>query len=438
MFNKIAHYLSRFTGIFDFAENSELQNRKNFFLAWFLICSAATLLFFIILDVSLGFWQFVPSHLVRFAVVLSSLALLAKNKHIESLYLLVALFVPTVVYNILSQPRVSLDSILLFPLCTGLFVLSKNRVLNYSFLLFCILISYWSLYYQAGNKELVIGAGEFFAIATYFIVFFASLSFFVFEFRYLGKELSERNGQLLAAVKELNLHNAKLENSNKLIMQIMSVIGHDLRNSFNSISGYSSLLRDNWPNYSPQKRTDFLVQLAESSSCGHQTLENLLELARVNSGSIVPIRKSVDIVGLCSSIVTEMQGLGAHKRLPMLVETADFITCSTDAHLASVIIRNLLANAIKYAKEGTPVSVFVAKKIEFAEVSIRNYGSKLPEEVRAAFNTEQKSSSNIDWSDKTAGLGLIVCSEFTEKLGGRIEIDPSYKFVEFKLLLPLI
>ena len=107
--------------------------------------------------------------------------------------------------------------------------------------------------------------------------------------------------------------------------------------------------------------------------------------------------------------------------------------------MLKTVLRNLISNAIKFTKSGGDVNVFVISKHNKVEISISDNGVGINDETRkklfdASINLTSWGTAN----EKGSGLGLVLCKEFVEKLGGNIWVESEEgKGSDFKFTLPL-
>ena len=95
--------------------------------------------------------------------------------------------------------------------------------------------------------------------------------------------------------------------------------------------------------------------------------------------------------------------------------------CLPGIFMINTILRNLLANAIKFTPQLGKIFVSLAKNDEFYEVSIKDNGIGIAEEnIHKLFRIDSKFTTLGTEKERGTGLGLILCKEFVEKHGGRI------------------
>lgn len=234
----------------------------------------------------------------------------------------------------------------------------------------------------------------------------------------------------LAAVIIVRLQLAKeaehakwLEESERLHRTLLNSISHDFRTPLASIMGAVTSLIEEKDIYSPETRQMFLATIREEARRMNRFVENLLEMVRLESGTLKLNMKWCDIQDIIGVVLREMRDtlLGHPVSVDIPPDTpsvlADFI-------LIEQVLINLLENAAKYSPPDMPISISVKRKEKEVLVTISDTGSTIPgTESEHLFDKfyRQNSSKHVSGT----GLGLFICKGIIEAHGGHIWIDPS-------------
>ena len=107
--------------------------------------------------------------------------------------------------------------------------------------------------------------------------------------------------------------------------------------------------------------------------------------------------------------------------------------------MVQTILRNLASNAIKYTSEGGTVTVSAKLKDDKALICVEDTGIGMsPEIIDGLFKLNGSSNRLGTDQEPSTGLGLILCKEFVEKMGGEINIESEVgKGSKFAVSLPL-
>jgi two-component system sensor histidine kinase KdpD len=198
-------------------------------------------------------------------------------------------------------------------------------------------------------------------------------------------------------------------------------ISHELRRPLAAIKGYTASLLLPDSHWEPDVQREFLEVIDEESDHLALLIDNLLDLARLGSGSLALTLEPLDLPALSEQIV---QRVRAHSPLPpheyRLSFPEDFPYVEGDHARMSQLLMNLLENAAKYSPRGAPVRVEVAGQRDDVLISVIDAGVGIDaEELPWLFERFYRSPRVRDHVPGT-GLGLTLCKEVVEAHGGRI------------------
>ena len=200
-----------------------------------------------------------------------------------------------------------------------------------------------------------------------------------------------------------------------------SALSHELRTPLGSILSISQFLMT-----SPQcdeKAKESLGKIESSASHLLQIINDILLLAKVESGKLEPNFIQCDIVSLCKQTVDMIVPLAEAKDL-----TIDFFTnkkeifIKTDPKLCKQVLINLLSNSIKYTHKGS-IQVQVFAKKDMVEIIVKDSGIGIePEFLKNIFN-EFHREYRVNNSNNGSGLGLALSKKIAKALHGDIFIE---------------
>jgi signal transduction histidine kinase len=107
--------------------------------------------------------------------------------------------------------------------------------------------------------------------------------------------------------------------------------------------------------------------------------------------------------------------------------------------MINTILRNILGNAVKYTGRGGKVFVTTTVESNEIHISVKDTGTGISEEeIEKLFRLDSKFSKPGTANETGTGLGLKLCQEFAEKMGGRIRVESiENEGSEFKLSIPV-
>ncbi|MFH0800155.1 MAG: ATP-binding protein [Pseudomonadota bacterium] len=169
-------------------------------------------------------------------------------------------------------------------------------------------------------------------------------------------------------------------------------------------------------------------------------IDNLLDIAALDTGRATPQRSLVDFIPLIEKTCESMKDLIAHKELEFsLTLPKEPVDVYCDPNMIGQVVSNLLGNAIRYTPRGGEVSLSVAKKPGRIEVSVSDTGVGIsPDEQRSMFERFHQIGRTYGPGEKGLGLGLPIAKQLVELHGGTIGVTSvPGKGSRFYFYLPL-
>jgi PAS domain S-box-containing protein len=242
------------------------------------------------------------------------------------------------------------------------------------------------------------------------------------------------------AEEEISIQNEKLERLNSEKDKFCSIIAHDLKNPFNSILGFSQLLAEKTRDRSiePDESEYFANLILNSSNRVMDLLTNLMEWSRSQTGRMIFNPVEFDLYKLIQNIELLFAESSKQKSISITNEVAPGILIFADTEMISTIFRNLISNAIKFTPSGGSITISAEQKPEEIIVKVSDTGIGIPKSARQTiFSIGGNHSTRGTQNEEGTGLGLILCREFVEKLGGKIWVESELgKGSEFTFTIP--
>ncbi|MCD6113099.1 MAG: HAMP domain-containing histidine kinase, partial [Bacteroidales bacterium] len=216
----------------------------------------------------------------------------------------------------------------------------------------------------------------------------------------------------------------KLAELNATKNKFFSIIAHDLKNPFNTLLGFTNLLKNGYNELDDNERKIYVEQINNSSEAVFSLLQNLLQWSRTQINSIDLKKEKIDLYNLTNQTLALLQISAENKNINLQSNITPNTFVYADPNMTTTVIRNLISNAIKFTKEGGKILIgsnvynnFVKVRIEDTGVGISNKDISKLFKIDSVFKTEGTQK------EKGTGLGLIICKEFVEKNGGEIWVE---------------
>jgi len=225
------------------------------------------------------------------------------------------------------------------------------------------------------------------------------------------------------AERNLKFSQGKLKEALSAKDKFFNIMAHDLKNPFNAILGLTSIISENYDTHSPDEIRQYVKLINQSANQVYNLLENLLEWARTQSGSI---EKSLATFPVNDVIMESVNLFGyslEQKKLKIELNTPTEFLVYADQNMSRTVMRNLLSNAIKYSQNDGKIVIALKKEKNNILVSIIDHGVGIrPESIEKLFKIDQPLTTPGVNNERGTGLGLIICQEFIKQNGGTLSV----------------
>ena len=237
----------------------------------------------------------------------------------------------------------------------------------------------------------------------------------------IGRDITARKKAELEIIHK----NEELRKVNAEKDKFFSILAHDLRSPFNGFLGLTEVMAKELNHMTLNEIQEIAFSLNNSAANLYTLLGNLLEWSRIQRGLISVNPASIllsSIINNCLNLTIES---AKNKQIQLGFDIPDNLMVFTDSNILEGIIRNLTNNAVKFTPIGGKIDI-VAKSTSdnFVEISIRDTGIGMSKQMiddlfKLDINTSRKGTEG----ETSTGLGLIICMDLIEKLGGDMRIE---------------
>ncbi len=237
----------------------------------------------------------------------------------------------------------------------------------------------------------------------------------------LNRELEDTNRGVVALYAELDEKADHLRRADELKSRFLSNMTHEFRTPVNSILALTDLL-DQQPQ-SDRQTVPELAYIRKSAEQLSELVNDMLDLAKVEAGKTTVRRAAFEVVNLFGALRGMLRPLLLNRSVSLVFdEPADVPTMHTDEGKLSQILRNFIANALKYTERGE-VRIAASLDIDRREVvfTVADTGIGVAEEDLARiFEEFVQIDHPLQKGVKGTGLGLPLAKRLAELLGGRV------------------
>lgn len=221
--------------------------------------------------------------------------------------------------------------------------------------------------------------------------------------------------------KRLKENTTQLINSNKEKDKLFSIISHDVKAPLNAIKQYLEFLNEGM--LTPQEKVYMEGELLKTTISTQKLLENLLEWSKSKiDGSPVKLGFH-NLRGSLNSTIESANDLCNKKGIKLKREIDSNLNCFLNPHMVQLIIRNLLNNAIKFTPTNGEITIGAKVNGSDCSIYVKDSGVGIAAvKQKEIFSMNVVSTSGTE-NETGTGLGLILCKEYIEKLGGDISFE---------------
>jgi two-component system sensor histidine kinase KdpD len=202
---------------------------------------------------------------------------------------------------------------------------------------------------------------------------------------------------------------------------LLSSISHDLRTPLATILGAVTGLRQLGDRMTAENRDDLLQSIEEESGRMSRFVANLLDMTRIEAGTLKPKLDWVDVSDVVQAAVERTRKHAPGRPIETGI-AADLPLIRGDSVLIGQVLFNLLDNAVKYGGD-EPINVYARRDGKDVVISVTDLGKGIPHEDLDRIFEKFYRRGKPDGRAPGTGLGLSIARGFVEAMGGKIHAE---------------
>jgi PAS domain S-box-containing protein len=206
--------------------------------------------------------------------------------------------------------------------------------------------------------------------------------------------------------------------------EFVEIVAHDLRTPLTVADGFANLLVDTWDELTEDARVAMVRKIQSSIGRLGNLANDVLEVARIESGTFTFDIAPFDLEELVRATVDETSSV--HTVQPFEVHVEPGLPSAVgDRDRLWRVLTNLISNALKYSPEDAAILVSLARTDDYLRVSVADQGPGISSSNKAKLFQKFSripSASGVQ-QPKGTGLGLFISKSFVEGLGGTISVE---------------
>ncbi len=247
--------------------------------------------------------------------------------------------------------------------------------------------------------------------------------------QYYYSPIVQEDGEIIGAtvfsydITERVLAQRSLSLSNATKDKFFSIIAHDLRSPIGNIKSALEFLTSE-SDLDEKDMMEMLDKLSSSAMNTYDLLENLLQWSLNERGLIENNSDYFKLAELIENAIKITRPIANSKKIILETQCSNEISVFVDKNMFYTILRNLVNNAIKYSFENSKIKVTASSDNNYALLKVIDFGVGIKAEVIPYLNQMDKTITTYGTSgEKGSGLGLVLCHELVNKLGGQLWVE---------------
>ncbi len=214
----------------------------------------------------------------------------------------------------------------------------------------------------------------------------------------------------------------ELSRLNEIKDKLLSVVSHDLRSPLNSLKGILHVY--NIGAVSKEEMDPFLNKIEDELSRTNILVDNVLFWATDQMQGQGISLEDVDLHQLSEEHLEMFQALAGRKSIQLINSLPHGQKALADKSVVSLVLRNLITNAIKFTKENGSIELSSQTETGQVILTVQDSGIGMTEQqVNSLFLNKLIKSSRGTADEKGVGIGLSLCSDYLKKIGGSLWVE---------------
>lgn len=269
------------------------------------------------------------------------------------------------------------------------------------------------------------------------IIIFTVTALLLLYLRFQSSKKTQR--KIEAQSNDIKIKNKKLEELNATKDRFFSIISHDLRGPISSLVSLAKMLQENLSSYNPTQLKTYIDAIHESSDQTHKLLNDLLSWATMQLRDTEPAPTTCSVIDIANSAVKNLSMLANEKNIFIDNMISKDLCIYVDKNMINTVMRNLLANAIKFTPTSGNIKIFNEVSEGYVTIHVRDFGVGISEpDQKNIFHIDKVISHKGTGGETGTGLGLTLCKDLIEKNGSELKlVSERGKGSDFFFILPI-
>ena len=222
--------------------------------------------------------------------------------------------------------------------------------------------------------------------------------------------------------RALTERNEALENASRMRDEFVHHFSYEVRSPLTNVIGFTQMLSDGTAGSLNERQREYAGHIMRSSSALLAILNDILDLASIDAGSMELTPEPVDIRATIDAAARGLEDRLAESSVNLSIDVpADIGTFVADPKRVRQVLFNLMSNAVSFSVPGQTVRVTARRQAGEVKLEVADNGRGIPAEIKARV-FERFESNALGTKHRGIGLGLSIVRSLVELHGGHIEL----------------
>jgi len=240
----------------------------------------------------------------------------------------------------------------------------------------------------------------------------------------LDEQKQRRADALRRKSEQLEEDNRRMAETNRLQGEFLANMSHELRTPLNAIIGFADLMHGGMTGPLGDQQREFLGDILTSSRHLLQLINEILDLAKVESGTVTLAPETIALAPVITEVRDILRGTAAIRQVALELALPELGTVTVDPQKLRQILYNYISNALKFTPEGGRVTIRAVLRDAMFRVEIEDTGIGIAEDdLRFLFVAFRQLDGGATKHYPGTGLGLALTKRLAEAHGGTVGVD---------------
>lgn len=236
---------------------------------------------------------------------------------------------------------------------------------------------------------------------------------------YISEITKRKKAELLLEAQAKELQKINLNKD-----KFFSIIAHDLKSPFNAILGFTELMLQNYNDLDDATFIKGLQTIESAGNHAYKLVENLLLWSKNQTKGNIFTPEWLSLNKQIKESLILADSAIQNKELEVSFKQKQIFNIFTDRNMIDLVLRNLISNSIKFTHKKGKISVTISVNDQEILTSITDNGLGISEnKLSTLFEINKPQNTLGTENEQGTGLGLILCKDFIENMGGKIWVE---------------